>query len=282
MENSSNVGHEQFRKFIAKLSPEAQKVRHKHILKFVAKQKRIAKKAKYAWSPYTNWIRVDVNQEFGREFILQETLFHEPEKAWSDSVAMREHRKNPVWILARRNLARKLRPWKFNQVQVSRLTDFAFPAAWDELIKKMDRKERPHIDRQTKEMNAKLRTLAAVEKRAQRSGNAELLRLVESEWPREVEEVWAGHCLYGERLRPMPLSFSRPGTNRKKGRPRRPLVAALRRASLTELTRWGFTKAKSTYVVAEIETVLKISEPFTIGYDNHGKPCRFDAILKSQ
>ncbi len=273
---------QQIETFFAELSPAQRRKTHQHILAFVKKQKQVARSARYVFSHSFPYVRVDVNQEWGHHFILLETLFDQPEKAWGDPVAMREHRKNPVWILARSTIARTLRPLKFNHALVSQLTDFAFPAAWDEVAKKLERKERPQLDRQTKGMNADLRKLAALEKLAQRSGDAELLQLVESKWPRIVKEQWAGHCWYGERLSPAPLYYARPGTNRKQGRPRRPLVVAFRRASLAELTKRGFSKAQSTFVVAEIETALKISKPFKTEYDYYRKPCRIAAILKSQ
>lgn len=276
-----NEERQQYENLFAKLSEAKRRKCHQYLLAHRKKQKQVARNAQYVFSRSLR-MRVNVNQEWGHHFILLETLFDYPEEAWGDPVAMREHRKNPVWRLARITIEMKLRPLKFSRALIRLLTDFAFPAAWDELAEKMERKERPQLNWQIKQSNSQLRHLAAQEKLAQRSGDAESLRLVESQWPRIVKEHWAGLCLYGKRLSPEPLYYARPGTNRKQGRPHRPLLVAFRRASLTELTKRGFSKAQSSFVIADIEIALKISKSFTAEHDQYGNPGRIGTILKSQ
>lgn len=277
-----SVELQQFEIFFAKLSKAEKRERHQYLLARQKKQRQIARNAKRVFSRYLSCVQVDVNQEFGRQFILQAALFHEPEKAWGDPVAMREHRKNPIWILAWKSLEPMFRQRKLSVAQAKRLTDFALPAFWIQLSETLSRKEKPEACRSLKEENAKLREFAALEKLAEKRGEAETLRYIETAWPRNIKEVWAGKILYGERRSPTPLSWPGWRSHRKKGRPQRPLVHSLRRASLKALTEWNFTKSEASCVVDEMETILGVSQPLYVGHDGYGKPYRIDAILKSQ
>jgi hypothetical protein len=279
--------HQQFQKFIARLSPEAQKARHKHIVKLVAREKRIAKKAKYAWSPYTKGLRVDVNQEFGREFLFFDTLMHNPSEIWSDPSKTRQLRKDKLWSLVRQLVALRLRRWNLKPSQLNRLTDFALPAIWIETSMKDWKDGRRKLVAGTKAKNTILRDLARREKKAKATADTAMLEELDRLWPREVEGGWAGVDLFGERELPIPLSpFRNLISNRRrpgveKGGPSRPQVVAFREAAFSELVgNGGIMKGKATLIVDEVERALGISD-LTATDNTYGGSPRVDAIRKS-
>jgi len=258
---------------------KAEKSRPYSFKEHVAQLKKIAKRAR--WVPgITPGIVFNVEQDIAREFLFLETLFCAPERIWNDPKATRQLRKDPLWILVRGILAKKLQEWDVEGGRLDKLADFALPAFVIEGLARSNKKYLPDFIKEARDRNAQIRHLSRLEKKAKATGDKALLEHVDSRWPRDF--------LTGEREELIPLANLRQFASKRR-RPRiqhlprfrQPQLVAFRRATISELTtKWGFTKEKATKLIADIEKALGISS-LTTEISDHGKNRRVSAILKS-